>query len=181
GRRALALRARRADRQGRRADVSAGPRRRGRGRGPRGRALERGRYPRRHRDVPSGARGARRERHTTPHRGDRRGPAGPGGRMSEDNEFLIGIRLREGMPADDYKFVDLQLHVGDLALVETSGGTAIGEVRRPARPLPDFKRDRLYRRVLRAATDREADEYDDRRDRERQAVQTCQQIAREHG
>jgi cell fate regulator YaaT (PSP1 superfamily) len=35
--------------------------------------------------------------------------------------------------------------------------------------------------VLRPASDREADEYDDRRDQERRAVQTCQEIAREHG
>jgi cell fate regulator YaaT (PSP1 superfamily) len=97
------------------------------------------------------------------------------------DERLIGIRLREGSPADDYKMVDLQLHVGDLALVETAGGTTVGEVRRPSRPLPDFKRDHLYRRVLRAATEREAREFHDRRDRERQAVDTCQRIAREHG
>jgi len=96
-------------------------------------------------------------------------------------EHLIGIRLREGLPADDYKVVDLRLHVGDLVLVETAGGTAVGEVRRPSRPLPDFKRDHLYRRVLRAATEREAHEYHDRRERERQAADTCQRIAREHG
>ena len=102
-------------------------------------------------------------------------------RMSDGNELLIGIRLRDGMPADDYKLVDLQLHVGDLVLVETAGGTAIGEVRRPSRPLPDFKRDRLYRRVLRSATQREAREHQDLRERERRAAETCQAIAREHG
>jgi cell fate regulator YaaT (PSP1 superfamily) len=100
---------------------------------------------------------------------------------NDDNELLIGIRLREGLPADDYKVVDLQLHVGDLVVVETSGGTAVGEVRRPSRPLPEFKRDRLYRRVVRVVTDREAREYHDRRERERHAVETCQHIAREHG
>jgi len=102
-------------------------------------------------------------------------------RTSDGNELLIGIRLREGMPADDYKLVDLQLHVGDLVLVETASGTAIGEVRRPSRALPDFKRDRLYRRVLRGATEREAREHRDRRERERRAADTCQAIAREHG
>ena len=66
--------------------------------------------------------------------------------MSDGDEFLIGIRLREGLNADDYKLVDFQLHVGDLAVVETANGTAIGEVRRPSRPLPEFRRDRLYRR-----------------------------------
>ena len=101
--------------------------------------------------------------------------------MGDDNEFLIGVRLREGMPAEDYKLVDLRLHVGELALVETAGGTAIGEVRRPQRTLPEFKRDRLYRRVLRAATEREAREYHDQREREHRAVETCQRVAREHG
>ena len=71
--------------------------------------------------------------------------------MNDGNELLIGIRLREGMSTDDYKLVDFQLHVGDLAVVETASGTAVGEVRRPSRPLPEFKRDRLYRRVLRPA------------------------------
>ena len=109
------------------------------------------------------------------------------GQLSEDGgeflsgEFLIGIRLREGLNADDYKLVDFQLHVGDLAVVETANGTAIGEVRRPSRPLPEFRRDRLYRRVLRPATEREAREHHDRRDRELAAVETCQQMARERG
>jgi cell fate regulator YaaT (PSP1 superfamily) len=99
----------------------------------------------------------------------------------EGREFLIGIRLREGLNADDYKLVDFQLHVGDLAVVETASGTAIGEVRRPSRPLPEFRRDRLYRRVLRLATEREAREHHDRRDRELAAVETCQAMARERG
>ena len=101
--------------------------------------------------------------------------------LSDGNEFLIGIRLRLGLPAEDYKLVDLRLHVGDLALVETASGTAIGEARRPQRPLPEFKRDRLYRRVLRAATEHEAREYHDRLERERRAAETCQRIARERG
>src|SRR5262249_59306223 len=66
-------------------------------------------------------------------------------------------------------------------VVEPAGGTGIGEVRRPPRPLPDFKRARLYRRVLRPATDREARDYDDWRERERDAVATCQRMARERG
>ena len=101
--------------------------------------------------------------------------------MTDGGEFLIGIRLREGLNADDYKLVDFQLHVGDLAVVETANGTAIGEVRRPSRPLPEFRRDRLYRRVLRQATDREAREHHDRRERELAAVETCQRMARERG
>jgi len=101
--------------------------------------------------------------------------------MSDGDEFLIGIRLREGLNADDYKLVDFQLHVGDLVVVETANGTAIGEVRRPSRPLPQFRRDRLYRRVLRLATEREAREHHDGRERELAAVETCQRMARERG
>ncbi len=101
--------------------------------------------------------------------------------MDDMEEFLIGIRLREADNADDYKLVDLVLHVGDLALVETAGGTTVGEVRRPRRPLPEFRRDRLYRRVVRAASEAEAREYRERHEREQRAVATCQQMAREHG
>ncbi len=101
--------------------------------------------------------------------------------MDDMEEFLIGIRLREADNADDYKLVDLELHVGDLAVVETAGGTMVGEVRRPRRPLPEFRRDRLYRRVVRAASEAEAREYRERREREQRAVATCQQMAREHG
>jgi cell fate regulator YaaT (PSP1 superfamily) len=96
-------------------------------------------------------------------------------------EFLIGIRLREGTSADDYKLVDLRLHVGEFALVETANGEAIGEVRRPCRPVPERKRDHLYRRVLRQATEAEVDEYRERREREQEAVGTCQRLARERG
>ena len=101
--------------------------------------------------------------------------------IEEIVELLIGIRLREGQSAEDYKLVDFTLHVGDLAVVETANGTAIGEVRRPARPVPDFKRDRLYRRVVRLATEREAREHHERRERELEAVTTCQRMARERG
>jgi cell fate regulator YaaT (PSP1 superfamily) len=101
--------------------------------------------------------------------------------MTDGVEHLIGIRVRPGMPAEDYKLVDMMLHVGDLAVVETATGTVIGEVRRPARPLPDFKRDRLYRRVVRPASEHEALEHHERRERELEAVETCQRMARERG
>jgi cell fate regulator YaaT (PSP1 superfamily) len=94
-------------------------------------------------------------------------------------EWLLGIRLRDGAPADDYKLVeDLPIAVGDLVVVETASGTALGEVRRPRRPLPDFKRDRLFRRVVRTATEAEAREYRDRRQREERAIAAAQRLAR---
>jgi cell fate regulator YaaT (PSP1 superfamily) len=97
-------------------------------------------------------------------------------------EWLIGIRLRDAAPADDYKLVeDLPLSVGDVVLVETANGTALGEVRRPRRLLPDFKRDRLFRRVVRAAVEPEAREYRDRRQREERAVASAQKLARARG
>jgi cell fate regulator YaaT (PSP1 superfamily) len=97
-------------------------------------------------------------------------------------QWLIGIRLRDTSAADDYKLVDdLALSVGDLVVVETATGTALGEVRRPRRPLPEFKRDRLYRRVVRLATAVEAREYRDRRQREERAIATAQRLARARG
>jgi cell fate regulator YaaT (PSP1 superfamily) len=51
-------------------------------------------------------------------------------------------------------------------------------VRRPKRPLPSFKRDRVYRRVVRRATTAEAGEWRDRRAREVRGVETCQRMAR---
>jgi cell fate regulator YaaT (PSP1 superfamily) len=98
-----------------------------------------------------------------------------------EREFLIGVRLRESAPADDYKLVGLRASVGDLVVVETAGGTALGEVRRPARELPESKRDRLYRRVLRAASPEEARQGQERRARERQHAETAGRIARERG
>ena len=97
------------------------------------------------------------------------------------DEYLIGVRLRDPAPADDYKLTDLDAHVGDLVLVETAGGTAVGEVRRPRRELSEAKKDRLYRRVVRAATETEAREHRARRAREERAIDTCQQMARGRG
>jgi cell fate regulator YaaT (PSP1 superfamily) len=94
------------------------------------------------------------------------------------DEWLIGIRLRDAAPAEDYKLVDdLALSVGDVVVVETATGTALGEVRRPRRALPEFKRDRLYRRVVRASVEAEAREYRDRRQREARAVVSAQRLA----
>src|SRR5262245_16768917 len=99
-----------------------------------------------------------------------------------DQEWLVGGRLRDSAAADDYKLVeDLPIVVGDVVLVETAAGTALGEVRRPRRPLPEFKRDHLFRRVVRAAVEGEAREYRDRRQREARAVGAAQRLARARG
>ncbi len=95
---------------------------------------------------------------------------------------LIGVRLREGGRADDYLVEGLTLRVGDHCLVEVpGGGQAIGQVRRPARDLPDFKRDRTYPRVLRLATSGEVAEDRRRREREVDAVRRCQLRAQGRG
>ena len=95
--------------------------------------------------------------------------------------YLIGIRLREPLMAEDYLLTDLELHVGDFGVVETGGSTSVGQVKRPRRPLPDFKKDRLYRRVVRAATPAEAEEWRQRRLRELRGVETSQRLARSRG
>ena len=95
------------------------------------------------------------------------------------NEYLVGVRLRQTVPADDYKLVgDVVLHVGDVVSVETQSGTVLGEVRRPRRPVPEFRRDRLYRRVIGLASDDEAREYRGQRGREEEAILTSQRLAR---
>ena len=83
--------------------------------------------------------------------------------------------------AEDYLLTDLELHVGDFCVVETGGSTSVGQVKRPRRPLPEFKKDRLYRRVLRAATAEEAEEWRQRRKREVRGVETSQRLARSRG
>jgi cell fate regulator YaaT (PSP1 superfamily) len=95
------------------------------------------------------------------------------------DEYLIGVRLRETAPADDYKIADLFAHVGELVLVETANEPLLGEVRRPRRPVPEHRRDDLYRRVLRLATEHEARDYDDRREKEKRGVVTAQGLARQ--
>jgi cell fate regulator YaaT (PSP1 superfamily) len=102
--------------------------------------------------------------------------------VSDPEEYLVGVRLRDTAPADDYKLVgDLPLHVGDVVVVEAATGTLTGEVRRPRRVVPDVKRDRLYRRVVGLASDDEAREYRRRRAREEAAIATSQQLARARG
>ena len=102
--------------------------------------------------------------------------------MNEIQEYLIGVRLRDTAVADDYKLVgDLPLHVGDIVVVETQAGTAVGEVRRPRRELPEMKRDRLYRRVVGLASEEETREYRDRRGQEEEAIVTSQRLARARG
>src|SRR5438132_13536195 len=101
--------------------------------------------------------------------------------MESEPEYLIGVRLHESAQADDYKLVGLDAHVGDLVVVETGQDTAVGEVRRPRRALPEAKRDRLYRRVVRLAIQAEAREYRERSEREQRAIVTCQQQTRGRG
>ena len=95
--------------------------------------------------------------------------------------YLVGLRLREPLFAEDYLTTETDLHVGDLAVVEATGGTAVAEVRRPKRPLPDFKRGRLYRKVVRLATPEEVAEWRQRRVREVEALETCWRLARARG
>ena len=102
--------------------------------------------------------------------------------MNDPEEYLVGVRLRDTVPADDYKLVgDLPLHVGDIVVVEAPTGTLTGEVRRPRRVVPEFRRDRLYRRVVGLASEDEAQEYRRRRGREEAAIVTSQQLARARG
>jgi cell fate regulator YaaT (PSP1 superfamily) len=102
--------------------------------------------------------------------------------VNDPEEYLVGVRLRDTAAADDYKLVgDLPLHVGDVVVVEAQTGTVTGEVRRPRRIVPEFKRDRLYRRVVGLASDDEAREYRRRRAREEAAIVTSQHLARARG
>jgi cell fate regulator YaaT (PSP1 superfamily) len=95
--------------------------------------------------------------------------------------YLVGLRLREPLFAEDYLTTEPILSVGELMVVEAGGGTAVAEVRRPKRPLPEFKRGRLYRRVLRRATTSEAAEWRERRSRELEGIEACRRLARARG
>ena len=98
------------------------------------------------------------------------------------NDFLVGVRQRATALTDDYRVGDLELHVGDFVVVETlTSETAVGEVRRAKREVPESKKDRAYRRVLRVAAEAEVREYRDRRTREERAIVTCQRVARGRG
>ena len=101
--------------------------------------------------------------------------------VEETPQYLVGIRLREPLMPEDYLTTELGLHVGEFVVVETGGGTAVAEVRRPQRLLPEFKRGRLYRKVLHRANEAEAADWRERRVREVRGVETCQQLARGRG
>lgn len=96
-------------------------------------------------------------------------------------KFLVGIRLREPVNADDYLAEDLELHVGDFCVVEVPNGTAVGQVRRPRRPVSEAKRNRTFPTVIRLATDQEIREWKERWEREKRAVQNIQTKARSRG
>jgi len=94
--------------------------------------------------------------------------------------YLVGISLREPAKADDHLLEGFTVHVGEFCVVEVPSGTTVGEVRRPPRPLPDFKRDRVFPRVVRTATAQEVAQWKEMREREKRARQTCQDRARQH-
>jgi len=96
----------------------------------------------------------------------------------EAPRYLVGVRLREPLLAEDYQTTDGELHVGDIVVVETGGGTAVGEVRRPRRPVPEFRRERIYRKVVRRATTGELADWRERRSRELRGVEASQRLAR---
>jgi cell fate regulator YaaT (PSP1 superfamily) len=112
----------------------------------------------------------------TPAPADRVGPMPPAFEpgVEAPGPRLVGVRLREGARADDYLLEGLDVRVGDLCVVEVPQGHAVGEVRRPARVVPDTKRDRVYPRVLRLATRDEAAGHRHRGERDRAALATCQ-------
>jgi cell fate regulator YaaT (PSP1 superfamily) len=99
----------------------------------------------------------------------------------EQLPYLIGVRLRVPLQAEDHVTDQEDLAVGDFVVVETGQGTAVGEIRRPKRPLPEFKRGRLYRHVMRRATDAEVAEWRERHARELQYAETCRSRARGRG
>src|SRR5262249_19324050 len=101
--------------------------------------------------------------------------------LPEVPQYLVGVRLREPLIAEDYLTTDTGLHVGDFVVVEAGTGTQLGEVRRPGRPLPEFKRGRLYRRGVRLATGGAVAAGGERRAREVEGVATCQRLARARG
>src|SRR5258705_12401220 len=96
-------------------------------------------------------------------------PAGPEANLP----YRTGVRRSEPLQAEDRQTAMEDLHVGDFVVVETGQGTVVGEVRRPKRPLPEFKRGRLYRTVLRRATDAQTAEGRDRRRRGLKHAETC--------
>jgi cell fate regulator YaaT (PSP1 superfamily) len=101
--------------------------------------------------------------------------------VDDTPRYLIGVRLREPLLTEDYQTIDPDLHVGDFVLVETGGGPVLGEVRRPKRPVPSFKIDRVYRRIVRRATGREVADWRERRALEVKGVETCARTARARG
>jgi cell fate regulator YaaT (PSP1 superfamily) len=96
--------------------------------------------------------------------------------------YLVGVRLRDVGLTEDYLLAaDLDTHVGDLVVVESPAGELVAEVRRPRREMPAFKRERPWSRVLRPATEAEAEAWRERRALEKRHAVTAQRKARERG
>jgi cell fate regulator YaaT (PSP1 superfamily) len=98
-------------------------------------------------------------------------------------EYLIGVRFREVAQTEDHRLVgdDFVPHVGEFVIVAHRSGEMVAEVRRPRRPMPEAKRDRDWPRVLRLASEGQARDWRERRERERKAIVTSQGIARTAG
>jgi cell fate regulator YaaT (PSP1 superfamily) len=105
-------------------------------------------------------------------------PAGE--RLDTAGPHLVGIRLREAARADDYWADGIRVHVGEFCVVEVPNGNAVGEARRPMRPVADLQSRRTYPRVVRLATPAEVAEWRRLRNREKQAIQTCLIRAKSH-
>src|SRR5260370_35363499 len=76
--------------------------------------------------------------------------------VDETPRYLIGVRLREPLLADDYQTTDADLHVGDFVLVETGGAPRVGGGGRAERRGPPVESDRRHPGGVRAPPPRRA-------------------------
>ena len=93
---------------------------------------------------------------------------------------IIGVRFKK--PGKIYFFDpgELQINNSDFVIVETSQGEEYGEVVIANRSMPDEMVIKPLKKVLRIATDKDKKHYEENKEKEKDAFETCNKKIKEH-
>ena len=93
---------------------------------------------------------------------------------------IVGVRFKK--PGKIYFFDpgDLKLTNENFVIVETAQGEEYGEVVIPNRQMPDEKILNPLKKVIRIATNKDKNHYEENKEKEKAAFETCQKKIKEH-
>ena len=93
---------------------------------------------------------------------------------------IIGVRFKK--PGKIYFFDPDGKNIakGKFVIVETSMGVEYGEVAIPNRTIPDEKLEKPLKKIIRIATYKDRRQYEENKQKEREALKICQDKVKEH-